>query len=204
MILQIYFSRILNRGVRNDFRKEPVFCFREKCNGFFLKWFVTQEYPKDALFDMLKKGFVKVVTQSQFVTILKVVHWFALEITKLVSMNCNTGLEWVKNCKKTSYFSRPPLNDHFCYLQKEDPKMTVVKIKILFDSWVTIFTRFQKSVGKYSLINYLAWEEIWGNSGLYFFHKSLYFFIMWLYHCKPPLYRKNYPLLSFRKLVNIP
>ena len=46
----------------------------------------------------------------------KLLNWFLY--------NCNTRLEWVKNCKKNSYFSRPPLNCHFSYLQKEDSKMT--------------------------------------------------------------------------------
>ena len=38
----------------------------------------------------------------------------------------------------------------------------------------------------YSVINCLAWEEIWGNSGLYFLHKFGYY-RWWPYHCETPL-----------------
>ena len=58
---------------------------------------------------------------------------------------------------------------------------------LLFDSWVKILTRFQKSIEKYSTINYLAWEETWGNSGLYFFHKFGYCG-WWPYQCEPPIF----------------
>ena len=57
---------------------------------------------------------------------------------------------------------------------------------LLFDSWNKILTRFQKLVEKYSPINYLAWDKIWGNSGLYFFHKFGYYG-WWPHHCEPPL-----------------
>ena len=63
----------------------------------------------------------------------------------------------------------------------------------LFQSVISLFLKnsnmknpWQKSVGKYSLTNYPAWEEIWGNSGPYFFHKYSYF-RWWPYHCEPPL-----------------
>ena len=58
---------------------------------------------------------------------------------------------------------------------------------LLFDSWVKLLTRFQKSVENYSAINYLVWEEIWENSGLYFFYK-FGCYGWWPYHCEPPQY----------------
>ena len=66
---------------------------------------------------------------------------------------------------------------------------------LLFDSWVKILTRFQKSIEKYSTINYLAWEETWGNSGLYFFHKFGYRG-WWPYHCEPPIFLLSVMIFS--------
>ena len=66
---------------------------------------------------------------------------------------------------------------------------------LLFDSWVKILIRFQKSTEKYSAINYLAWEE----TGLYFFHKFGYCG-WWPYHCEPSTFLLSV-IMSSKKLI---